>query len=163
MDVLLFTHKAGSLVHPCAMIMLCLLWVAAMVLGLQARNHRLHASRGLRGESRGLLNPIPKAIDSKYHHKLAAALTFLTTLSMFTGMYNTYLRSGRLYPGPHMYGGFVFLLLITANASLVPWFKDFVRIRVVHRSIGFCVIGMAIWQAWTGLPVMKSVYQTIPW
>lgn len=154
-----FTHKAGSLIHPVLMLALATLWVITWLLGLQVKNTRSVE----RTEATPLVSSVPRPVLQRYHHKLSASLFFLTAFTMFLGMFNTYSRAGRLFPGPHLYGGFFFLLAVSLNVALVPWFKDAPVVRGFHSVVGFVVILTIAWQIWSGLPILKSVWKTVPW
>lgn len=134
------------------MSILITLWVIAWILGLQARNARLSPT----AETVGLLSGT--ATGTKTHHKLAAGLFFLTTLFCFVGMGNTFLRSGRLFPGPHLYGGLAVLLALSLNVSFVPWFKDVPRIRLIHATNGIIVLLLLASQVKSGWPILVSVW-----
>lgn len=153
-----FTGKAGSLIHPLAMAALTCLWGRTALLGLQARNARLEGS----SEHTSLLQP-PQSVRNRYHHKLSASLLFLTAFFMFLGMLNTFQRANRLFPGPHLYGGFLFLLAVTLNVAMVPWFKDMKVIRNFHAAVGFLVFLLLLNQIWSGWPILKAVLKTVPW
>lgn len=153
-----FTHKAGSLIHPLLMLILATLWVVTWLLGLQVKKTRSEEST----EATPLMSA-PRPVLERYHHKLSASLLFLTSFSMFLGMFNTYQRSGRLFPGPHLYGGFFLLLAVSLNVAMVPWFKDAPSARGFHAVVGFAVILTIAWQIWSGLPILKSVWKTVPW
>lgn len=150
-----FTSLPGSLIHPLAMSIIVLLWILAAFLGLQVRNQRLSST----AEALGLVSRVRS--DKKRHHKLAAGLLFLTTFFCFLGMYNTYSRAGRLFPGPHLYGGLGLILALSANAALVPWFKDITKIRLLHAANGCIVLLLVANQVKSGRPILVSVWNTV--
>jgi hypothetical protein len=61
------------------------------------------------------------------HYKLASGAMFFTVGTAYLGMANTFLRTGRLFPGPHLYRGLLFILVIALNGkhanpcSLLYW------------------------------------------
>lgn len=151
-----FTSLPGSLIHPLLMSTLIALWLCTWWFGFQARQKRLspHVT-----EETGLLSGV--IFDDRRHHKLSAALVFLTTLGCFIGMGNTYARSARLFPGPHLWGGLAVLLAASANVSLVPWFQDAPRVRLIHASVGLVIIILLANQIKSGIPILVSVWRTV--
>lgn len=98
---------------------------------------------------------------NRWHHKLSGALLPATVLFTGVAMYNTYLRSGKLFPGPHLYGAFWFLLCVSANVALVPWLADRKQIRNVHAGLGLVSALLLLRQVWSGLPILQGVWSTI--
>lgn len=150
-----FTSLPGSLIHPIAMSVLIVLWFTTWILGIQARTARLSPE----AESVGLLSGL--AARSKAHHKLSATLVFLTTLFCFVGMGNTFMRTGRLFPGPHLYGGLAVLLALSLNVAFVPWFKDAPGMRLLHAANGIVILILLAVQVKCGLPILVSVWNTV--
>lgn len=151
-----YTSLPGSLAHPLVMSILIMLWVVTWLLGIQARQRRLNPRAT---SETGLLSGIPSA--DRRHHKLSASLVFLTTAGCFSGMGNTYARTGRLFPGPHLWGGLAVLLAASANVSLVPWFKDIPRIRLLHATNGLLIILLLANQIMSGIPILVDVWRTV--
>lgn len=151
---------AGSLIHPLLMITLIPLYILTWILGIMARQARLAPPQG---EETPMLQRDLRSVarGKRWHHKLSAFLLFFTYFVMLVGMYNTFLRAGRLFPGPHMYGGFWFVLLTTLQASLVPWFADHKIARNVHTVVGLAVMICLFSQFWTGIPILKSVWKLV--
>lgn len=145
----------GSLVHPILMLTLMPCWLATFILGIQARRRRLDPPST--SELTGLLSNVIS--DNKAHHKLAAATYFCTVLVCFLGMANTYSRSGRLFPGPHLYGGLAVILAGSFNVALVPWFKDFPGARFPHVIMGLVIMVLLTIQIKTGLKILVSVWK----
>ncbi len=131
------------------MLVICVGWVYTWTLGLNVR--RLRRASGERdalldsgGFSRGM------SAKSRRHQKLSSALLFLTVLIMFVGMANTFARTGRLFPGPHLYGAFVMVLAICANVALAPWLREKTELRLFHTAIGGMVILLVFEQLYSG-------------
>lgn len=129
--------------------------MATAILGIRVRRSRLYPS----AEITPLLH---RAARKGYHHKLSAFLLFATVFFMTLGMANTFLRSGRLFPGPHLYGGFLVIILLALNAAMVPWFKDIGTIRSFHAVVGGAILISVLSQVWSGLPILSSVIHTVP-
>lgn len=126
-----------------------------MVLGVRVRGKRLSTQSN--GEATGFLSGT--AVENKRHHRLAAATYFLTVLACFTGMGNTYLRAGRLFPGPHLFSGLAVLLAGSFNVALVPWLKNYTPLRLPHMIAGFTIILLLAVQARTGLTILSSLWK----
>jgi Protein of unknown function (DUF4079) len=58
------------------------------------------------------------------HYAIAAGALFCTTAVTFVGMANTFVRTGRLFPGPHLYFGLMFILALTLNGKQL-WIFSF--------------------------------------
>lgn len=156
------TRLAISLIHPIAMIVLAYMWSYTALLGLRSWKTRVESPP--HGESLPLLpDRLPRLLFPHHHHRLSASLVFLTTTAMFFGMLNTYLRAGRLFPSRHMYGGFIFLTLISLNVSLVPWLSSRTSARYMHKIVGVCIFCCLVNQILSGYPILSSVWRTVPW
>ena len=140
--------RAAGWVHPILMFLIVPGWFFTFLLGWQARRRRLNFS-----PEREALITAP--VSNKRHHKLSAALAFLTAFAMFFALLVNYIQNGVLYPGTHLYGGFVFLLLMSANIALVPWFKDTHKLRILHITIGLALLVTAVSQVISGIPILQ--------
>lgn len=158
MDVLraAYVSLPGSLIHPILMALIITGWAYALTLGLRANFWR----RERRGAQ--LLAPsssvgADRSPTGKRHHKTAAGLLLATLAVMVAGMLNTFLRAGRLFPGPHLYGGFLVLLALCAQAALVPWFAEVKTTRSVHLLGGLVSFALLLSQLWTGVGLTTSL------
>lgn len=151
---------AGSFIHPIAMSVIVPLWFGAAVLGLMARRSRLSPAQG---EETPLLERDVTTTSRKkrWHYKLASTLLSLTVFFTMVAMFNTYKRSGRLFPGPHLYGAFWFLFVASVNVALVPWFTQTNVVRNVHALLGLCGMLLLINQFWSGIPILKGVWKAV--
>lgn len=161
MDVLraAYVSLPGSLIHPILMACIITGWAYALVLGLSAnvwRRERIGAQL-LGSGSGGGGGGGDRSPTGKRHHKVAAGLLLATLGVMVAGMLNTYLRAGRLFPGPHLYGGFLVLLALCAQAALVPWFADAKATRSVHLLGGLVASVLLLSQLWTGVGLTTSL------
>lgn len=149
----------GSLIHPFAMMLIACGWIITWLLGLKIRQER---QAQLNDEGMPLLGGGETFTFAKRnHHKLSAGLLFLTVLFMCVAMFNTYLRAGKLFPGPHLYGAFWFIIAASANVALVPWLTPMPRSRTVHVMIGFLIILLLVNQIWSGIPILRSVWKKV--
>lgn len=138
-------------------------------LGFNARQRRLGQENGegsallgaqswtTRRPSGSYRNRVP----GKAHHRLSAALLFATIFFMFVGMGNTFLRTGRLFPGPHLYGGFALVLFASANVALVPWMLEKSRLRLLHICFGTVILALVLSQIVSGWPILRAVWQSL--
>lgn len=150
----------GSLIHPIAMIVIVPLWFVAAYFGVKARKNRLTPPQG---EETPMLQEDVRSSSTKksFHHKIAAALFCATIFFTLVAMYNTYRRTARLFPGPHLYGAFLFLFLASVNIAFVPWFKHSTVLRTPHATIGFFALLTLISQVYSAIPILRGVWQTI--
>lgn len=149
----LYTTRAASLLHPLFMSFAILLFLYTAFLGIRVRYKRVYP----RPSSRGLLSGRPM---DRRHHKLSAGLVCLTTAACFFGMGNTYARSGRLFPGPHLWGGLAVLLALSVNVMLVPWMAA-VPVRGAHAAVGAVILALLANQLISGIPILLSVWRTV--
>lgn len=96
------------------------------------------------------------------HHKLSAALVAFTIWIMLLGMFNTFLRSGRLFPGPHLYGGFLFVGIVSISVATVPWLGT-TSVRNIHAMVGLLAVFVLASQLRSGIPILVSVWKTVKW
>lgn len=150
----------GSLIHPFAMIVLVVLWVVTAYFGYVVRKSRVSPPQG---EESSLLHRNVRSVaeGKKWHHKLSSALLCVTYFVMLVGMFNTYLRSGKLFPSAHMYGGFWFIFFATVQAALVPWLGAAIAVRNVHVCVGVIVVIILLNQVWSGIPILQGVWSTV--
>lgn len=150
----------GSLIHPFLMIILAALWIVTMVFGILARKNRKSPPQG---EETPMLQLNVRSVSEgkKWHHKLSSALLCATYFVMLVGMFNTYLRSGRLFPSAHMYGGFWFIFFGTVQAALVPWLGAAEVVRNIHLGSGTIVILILLNQIWSGIPLLADIWSTV--
>ena len=86
-------------------------------------------------------------------------LAFGTMLAVEGGM-NTYLRTGRLFPGPHLYAGMGIVCLWAAAAGLVPEMqKGNNAARNTHIALNAFNVALFTWQIPTGLEIVGKVFQ----
>ncbi len=150
-----YTSLPGSLIHPIAMVAICTGWLWTASLGLRAGWYRYNAEKDATGLT--LLDGPVQAPTGKKHHKVAAGLLFATVFFMSSGMLNTFLRAGRLFPGPHLYGGFFVIITASLQAALVPWLRSVKVTRRVHLVSGVLCAIFVLNQVWSGIPVLTSL------
>lgn len=144
---MLFASLPASLIHPVAMSVLLVLWFWAAYLGLQIFLYR-----------RQNLTPIPAhSSDAASHKEVASLLLTCTYLGMVFGMANTYTRTARLFPGPHLYGGILLVMLLSVQVSLSAFFNKYTLLRIPHLITGVAVLAMFLAQLWSGIGLTQSL------
>ncbi|KXZ52878.1 hypothetical protein GPECTOR_8g259 [Gonium pectorale] len=80
------------------------------------------------------------------------------------GCVNTYMRTGRLFPGPHLYAGAAIVGLWAAAAALVPAMqKGDQGARNAHIALNAANVALFLWQVPTGLEIVGKVFQFTSW
>ncbi|KAL6761636.1 hypothetical protein V8C86DRAFT_2533178 [Haematococcus lacustris] len=80
------------------------------------------------------------------------------------GAANTYMRTGKLFPGPHLYAGAFIVALWALAASLVPAMqKGDDNARSAHIALNSIQIGLFLWQVPTGWEIVQKVFQFTSW
>lgn len=92
------------------------------------------------------------------HNELGSIILGLGVFAAIEGPVNTYIRAGKLFPGPHLYAGAGIVVAWAIAASLVQQMqKGNEYARLAHISINFGILGFFAWQVNTGLQDRKSV------
>jgi Protein of unknown function (DUF4079) len=77
---------------------------------------------------------------------------------------NTYLRTGKLFPGPHLYAGAAICVLWAAAAALVPQMqKGNDTARSAHIALNAVNMALFAWQIPTGLEIVGKVFLFTQW
>lgn len=77
---------------------------------------------------------------------------------------NTYLRTGKLFPGPHLYAGAAICVLWAAAAALVPQMqKGNDTARSAHIALNAVNMALFAWQIPTGLEIVGKVFEFTHW
>ena len=75
------------------------------------------------------------------------------------GAFNTYFRTGKLFPGPHLYAGAAITAGWALAAACVPEMeKGNEKARIAHISINTIITGLFVWQVFTGLEITGKVF-----
>ena len=74
------------------------------------------------------------------------------------GAFNTFSRTGKLFPGPHLYAGAAITAGWAIAASLVPAMeKGDENARNAHIAINTFITGLFVWQVYTGAEITYKV------
>ncbi|KAG2453629.1 hypothetical protein HYH02_001844 [Chlamydomonas schloesseri] len=80
------------------------------------------------------------------------------------GCVNTFMRTGKLFPGPHLYAGAAIVGLWAAAAALVPAMqKGDQNARNAHIALNAVNVALFAWQVPTGLEIVGKVFQFTSW
>ena len=100
---------------------------------------------------------------NKHFNMGSLLLAFGVTLAVEGGM-NTYMRVGKLFPGPHLYAGMGIVCLWAMAAGLVPEMqKGNDKARSAHIALNCVNLGLFTWQIPTGLEIVGKVFQFTSW
>lgn len=136
--------------HPAIMFVLLGVCFYALYLGLKSRR-----TRTAEGEEKKQL------IQGKFkdrHHKIGSLLLALMVLATIGGMAVTYINNEKLFVQPHLLAGLSMTGLIAVSASLTPFMqKGQDWARSTHIGLNVLLLGLFIWQAFTGVEILIRV------
>eukprot|EP00177_Eucheuma_denticulatum_P001627 GFKZ01002924.1.p1 GENE.GFKZ01002924.1~~GFKZ01002924.1.p1 ORF type:complete len:246 (-),score=19.78 GFKZ01002924.1:593-1330(-) len=145
-----FKSKPASLTHPIAMWLIFGTVLYTFYLGFQSRR-----IRSAEPEQR---KELVKGKFGQRHLQTSSALFAVMTLATFEGMANTYTRTGKLFPGPHLYAGLGLVALMSVMSAVVPYMqkgKDWAR--GAHFGMAFLCVGLFGWQAKSGMVIVGKL------
>ncbi|XP_023753934.1 uncharacterized protein LOC111902324 [Lactuca sativa] len=106
-------------------------------------------------------------IKGQYKEKHFNAGSILLAFGVFEsigGGVNTYLRTGKLFPGPHLYAGAAITVLWAAAAALVPPMqKGSETARNLHIALNVLNVLLFISQIPTGWDIVLKVFEFTKW
>lgn len=106
-------------------------------------------------------------IKGSYRDKHFNAGSILLAFGVFEsigGGVNTWLRTGKLFPGPHLFAGAAITVLWAAAAALVPPMqKGNETARSLHIALNTVNVLLFIWQIPTGLDIVLKVFEFTKW
>lgn len=80
------------------------------------------------------------------------------------GCLNTWMRTGKLFPGPHLFAGAGIVVLWALAASLVPAMqKGNDTARTAHIALNAANLALFAWQVPTGLEIVGKVFEFTQW
>mmetsp|Transcript_43170 Transcript_43170/g.105606 ORF Transcript_43170/g.105606 Transcript_43170/m.105606 type:complete len:271 (-) Transcript_43170:197-1009(-) len=98
------------------------------------------------------------------HFASSSALLALGVTFSIEGACDTYLRAGKLFPGPHLFAGAGITVLWAVAASLAPAMqKGDNNARNAHIAINTAMLGLFAWQLPTGFDILTKVWTKVPW
>jgi hypothetical protein len=98
------------------------------------------------------------------HFNAGSILLGLGVTESVGGALNTYLRTGKLFPGPHLFAGATITVLWATAAALVPAMqKGNETARSLHIALNTINVLLFIWQIPTGLEIVGKVFEFTKW
>lgn len=98
------------------------------------------------------------------HFNAGSILLGLGVTESVGGALNTYLRTGKLFPGPHLFAGAAITVLWAAAAALVPAMqKGNETARSLHIALNTINVLLFVWQIPTGLEIVGKVFEFTKW
>jgi hypothetical protein len=138
-----------SFFHPITMWILLALALYTLYLGVQVRRTRL-----AEGESK---KELIKGRFAIRHHQIGSILLALMVIGAIGGITVTYINSGKIVIGPHLFAGLGIVGLIATSAALVPFMKQHDWVRSIHVSLNLILLGLFGWQAVTGVQIVQKI------
>jgi hypothetical protein len=104
-------------------------------------------------------------MDLRDKHYLTGSVLLGVGVSVaLLGCVNTYLRAGKLFPGPHLFAGAAIVGIWAISAALVPSMqKGNDGARSAHIALNAVNVGLFGWQVATGLDIMQKVFEHTSW
>lgn len=98
------------------------------------------------------------------HFNAGSILLGLGVLESVGGALNTWFRTGKLFPGPHLFAGAAITVLWAGAAALVPAMqKGNETARSLHIALNTINVLLFIWQIPTGLEIVGKVFEFTTW
>mmetsp|Transcript_46642 Transcript_46642/g.75018 ORF Transcript_46642/g.75018 Transcript_46642/m.75018 type:complete len:324 (-) Transcript_46642:192-1163(-) len=94
------------------------------------------------------------------HFQLSSLLLALGVGFAIEGPVNTWMRTGKLFPGPHLFAGAGLTVLWAAAAGLVPAMQKGNKFaKDMHIALNAAGLGLFSWQILSGIPILKKVLE----
>lgn len=136
--------------HPAIMFVLLAVCFYALYLGLKIRR-----TRTAEGEEK---KQLIKGQFKDKHHKIGSLLLAFMVLATLGGMGVTYINNEKLFFGSHLLAGLGMTGLIAVSASLTPFMqKGKEWARSTHIGLNVILLGVFIWQAFTGVEILQRI------
>mmetsp|Transcript_33333 Transcript_33333/g.94441 ORF Transcript_33333/g.94441 Transcript_33333/m.94441 type:complete len:292 (-) Transcript_33333:35-910(-) len=98
------------------------------------------------------------------HTNWGSLLLSMGVLLSVEGGLNTFLRAGKLFPGPHLFAGATITVLWALAAALVPYMqKGNDTARSLHIALNSVNVALFAWQLPTGWEIVLKVFQFTKW
>lgn len=98
------------------------------------------------------------------HFNAGSILLAFGVFEAIGGGVNTWFRTGKLFPGPHLFAGAGITVLWAAAAALVPAMqKGNETARSLHIAINAINVLLFVWQIPTGLDIVWKVFEFTTW
>uniref|UniRef100_A0A2P2L5C3 DUF4079 domain-containing protein n=1 Tax=Rhizophora mucronata TaxID=61149 RepID=A0A2P2L5C3_RHIMU len=98
------------------------------------------------------------------HYNAGSILLGFGVFESIAGGVNTWFRTGKLFPGPHLFAGAAITVLWAAAAALVPAMqKGSETARSLHIALNTINVVLFIWQIPTGFDIVLKVLEFTKW
>ncbi|KAK4267043.1 hypothetical protein QN277_023883 [Acacia crassicarpa] len=98
------------------------------------------------------------------HFNAGSILLGFGVLESVGGGVNTWLRTGKLFPGPHLFAGAGITVLWALAAALVPAMqKGNETARNLHIALNTLNVLLFVWQIPTGIDIVFKVFEFTKW
>ncbi|KAK9147212.1 hypothetical protein Scep_005969 [Stephania cephalantha] len=98
------------------------------------------------------------------HFNAGSILLGFGVFEAIGGGVNTWFRTGKLFPGPHLFAGAAITVLWAAAAALVPSMqKGSEAARNLHIAFNTLNVLLFIWQIPTGIDIVFKVFEFTKW
>ncbi|XP_031496753.1 uncharacterized protein LOC116261939 [Nymphaea colorata] len=98
------------------------------------------------------------------HFNAGSILLGFGVLEAVGGCLNTWFRTGKLFPGPHLFAGAAITVLWAAAAALVPSMqKGSETARNLHIALNALNVVLFVWQIPTGIEIVYKVFEFTTW
>ncbi|CAN6466410.1 unnamed protein product [Victoria cruziana] len=98
------------------------------------------------------------------HFNAGSILLGFGVLEAVGGCLNTWFRTGKLFPGPHLFAGAAITVLWAAAAALVPSMqKGSETARNLHIALNALNVVLFVWQIPTGIEIVFKVFEFTTW
>ncbi|MQL87564.1 hypothetical protein Taro_020111 [Colocasia esculenta] len=111
-------------------------------------------------ERKGLL----KGSYRERHYNAGSILLGFGVFEAVGGCINTWFRTGKLFPGPHLFSGAAITALWAAAAALVPAMqRGNETARNLHIALNALNVLLFVWQIPTGIEIIFKVFEFTQW
>eukprot|EP00640_Fibrocapsa_japonica_P002417 CAMPEP_0113942830 /NCGR_PEP_ID=MMETSP1339-20121228/10528_1 /TAXON_ID=94617 /ORGANISM="Fibrocapsa japonica" /LENGTH=274 /DNA_ID=CAMNT_0000947465 /DNA_START=221 /DNA_END=1045 /DNA_ORIENTATION=+ /assembly_acc=CAM_ASM_000762 len=94
------------------------------------------------------------------HYQMSAAILGWGVTTSIGGCFNTFARTSKLFPGPHLYAGAAITVMWAISASLVPAMqKGEDWARSTHIALNTTIVALFAWQINTGWGIVQKVIE----
>jgi len=184
--------KTSSLVHPFIMPCLFLVTMYTGFLGLKWRQTRLisgeisdlkkqlpkeedpeakvsAAVQSIKDQIAELTAERSDLVKGQYkdkHYQTSAVLLGGGIFFTVYGVFNTFFRTEKLFPGPHLYAGAAICVCWALAAAMVPYMeKGNETARTAHIGLNCINVALFAWQLPTGFEILLKVWNNanLPW
>ncbi|KAG6492711.1 uncharacterized protein LOC122001478 [Zingiber officinale] len=98
------------------------------------------------------------------HFNAGSILLGFGVLEAVAGCLNTWFRTGKLFPGPHLFSGAGITVLWALAAALVPAMqKGSETAKNLHIALNTVNVLLFIWQIPTGIEIVYKVFEFTKW